>query len=199
MPPHCQCVDVVGNCIATFRLFNSRQILLYKMGKNIRRQLTLFVDKKYASEIESIRRKFNPRQQQLIDSHVTLCREDEIGNIDKVLDNLQNLDKSTITIQFGQATKFDNNKGVLLPAFGDNELFHQLREKILIALNMPVRRHEPHITLMHPRNSNCTDETFEEIQSVNLPTSLKFDTVSLIEQIDEGQWQIVNRFNLKSD
>lgn len=169
------------------------------MNKNIRRQLTLFVDKKDASEIESIRKKFNPKQQQLIDSHVTLCREDEIANIDKALDSLQNLDTSTITIQFGQVTKFDNNKGVLLPAFGDNEQFHQLRVKILTALNMPVRHHEPHITLMHPRNSSCTDEIFEEIGSVNLPTSLKFDTVSLIEQIDGGQWQTINIFNLKSD
>jgi 2'-5' RNA ligase len=168
------------------------------MDKNIRQQLTLFVDKKDASEIESIRKKFNPKQQQLIDAHVTLCREDEISNIDNALNNLQNLDTSTITIQFGQATRFDNNKGVLLPAYIDNVQFQQLRKKILTALNMPVRRHEPHITLMHPRNSNCTDEIFEEIKSVNLPTSLKFDTVSLIEQIDGGQWQIINRFNLKS-
>ena len=149
--------------------------------------------------MESIRNKFNQKQQQLIDGHVTLCREDEIVNIDKVLDKLQNLDTSTITIQFGRATRFDNNKGVLLPASGDNEQFQQLRKKILTALNMPVRHHEPHITLMHPRNSNCTDEIFIEIKSVNLPKSLKFNTVSLIEQIAGGKWQIINRINLKSD
>jgi 2'-5' RNA ligase len=167
------------------------------VDKNIRQQLTLFVEKKDAVEIESIRKKFNPRQQQLIDSHVTLCREDEIENIDKVLDDLQNLDTSTITIEFGSVTKFDNDKGVLLPASGDNEQFHQLREKVLITSNKPVRRHEPHITLMHPRNSTCTDKAFEEIQSVKLPTYLKFDTVSLIEQVDGGRWQITKTFNLK--
>ncbi|RYY00847.1 MAG: 2'-5' RNA ligase family protein [Gammaproteobacteria bacterium] len=168
------------------------------MDKSIRQQLTLFVDKKDASEIESVRKKFNPRQQQLIDSHVTLCREDEITSINKVLDTLQNIDTSAIIIQFGQATRFDNNKGVLLPASGDNEQFHQLRKKIFTALNIPERRHEPHITLMHPRNSNCSDESFEEIKSVSFPTSLKFDTVSLIEQIDGGQWRIIKRFNLMS-
>ena len=83
--------------------------------------------------------------------------------------------------------RFDNDKGVLLPASGDNEQFHQLREKVLITSNKPVRRHEPHITLMHPRNSTCNDRFFEEIQSVNLPTCLKFDTVSLIEQLDGGR------------
>lgn len=169
------------------------------MDKTIRQQLTLFVNNEDAIEMEIIRKKFNPRQQQLIDAHVTLCREDEIATIEKVLENLQNLDTPPITIQFGQATRFDNHKGVLLPASGDNEQFHQLREKILMGLNMPVRRHEPHITLMHPRNSTCTHEIFEEIQSVSLPTSLTFNTVTLIEQTDGGQWQIINRFNFKSD
>lgn len=169
------------------------------MGNYFRQQLTLFVDKKDAIEIESIRKRFNPKQHQLIDSHVTLCREDEIANIDKTLGFLQNLDVSPLTIQFGQVTKFENNKGVFLPAFGNNEQYHQLRVKILKALNMPVRHHDPHITLMHPRNSNCTKEIFEEIESVNLPTILSFDTVSLIEQIGGGKWQIITRFNLKSD
>lgn len=166
------------------------------MDKNIRRQLTLFVNKKDAGEIESIRMKFNPAQRQLIDSHVTLCREDEIAHIDKLSAALQDLHTPAITIQFGPATRFDNNKGVLLPASGDNEPFHELRTKILAPFNMPVRRHEPHITLMHPRNSNCTDEIFEEIKAVELPASLKFDTVSLIEQVDGGHWKIISRFNL---
>ena len=165
------------------------------MEKNIRQQLTLFVAKKDAIEIEKIRNKFNPIQQNLIDCHVTLCREDEITNLDNVLDNLKNLDSLVITIQFGQVRRFDNNKGVLIPAFGDNEQFHQLREKILNPI--PVRRHEPHLTLMHPRNSNCTNEVFEEIKSINLPTNLKFDTISHIEQRDGGKWQILQTFNLQ--
>lgn len=169
----------------------------FRMGRNFRQQLTLFVDRKDAMEIESIRKRFNPEQQQLIDSHVTLCREDEIEDIDRVLDILHTLDAYAVAIQFGQVTRFENNKGVLLPAFGENEHFHQLRSKILTALDIPVRRHEPHITLMHPRNSTCTDEIFEEIKSINLPTCLKFNSVSLIEQVDGGRWQVINRFHLK--
>lgn len=167
------------------------------MKKNTRQQLTLFVDKNDAGEIESIRKKFNPEQQQLISSHVTLCREDEIEHIEKVLDNLQKLNASTIIIHFGKAIRFDNGKGVLLPASGDNEQFDRLRLKILTGLDIKVRRHEPHITLMHPRNSTCTDEIFKTIQLMNLPTSLSFDVVSLIEQVDGGQWQLIKEFPLK--
>lgn len=168
------------------------------MNKNIRQQLTLFLDKKDAIEIESIRRRYNPKQQQLIDSHVTLCREDESANINEILDNLHKLDISIITIQFGPVIRFDNNRGVLLPASGENEEFHELRKKILGVSNGLIRRHEPHITLMHPRNSNCTDKDFETIKSFNLPKNLKFHHVSLIEQIDGGKWQIINKFNLKA-
>lgn len=168
------------------------------MDKINRRQLTLFVDKKDAGEIESIRKKFNSIQHQLIASHVTLCRENEIQDIDKVQENLHNLDTSAVTIQFGQVTRFDNGNGVLIPALGDNEQFHCLREKIVARLIEMVRGHEPHITLMHPRNSNCTDDIFKEIQSTNLPRYLKFHKISLIEQVNGGPWQIIKSINLNS-
>ena len=166
------------------------------MDKIIRRQLTLFVDRKDAASIENIRKIFNPAQFRLIDSHVTLCREDEIENIAAVLDNLQQLDMPKITIQFGMATRFGNDKGVLLPALGDNEQFHRLRLKVLEGLGLTVRRHEPHITLMHPRNSTCTDEIFRIIQEAKLPTHLTFDKIYLIEQVDGGQWQILKIYKL---
>ncbi len=167
------------------------------MDRNIRRQLTLFVDKKDAQEIENIRKRFNPKQYHLIESHVTLCREDEIENISIVLANLQKLDSSKISIQFGQVTRFDNGKGVFISTTGNNEEFHQLRLKILTGLNITVRRHEPHITLMHPKNSICTDEIFEAIQRICLPISLSLETISLIEQINGGQWQTLETYKLK--
>ena len=44
-----------------------------------RRQLTLFVEPPENLIIEEIRRRYNPIQFELINCHVTLCREDEIG------------------------------------------------------------------------------------------------------------------------
>ena len=169
------------------------------MDKKIRRQLTLFVDKKYSQEIENIRRQFNPKQQELIDSHVTLCREYEIENINAALDNLQQLDTHKINIKFGHVTKFNNGIGVLLPALGDNEEFNLLRSKVMTGLVKKIQKHEPHITLMHPRNSTCTDEIFEVIKKSNLPTTLTFDTISLIEQIDDGQWEVLKSYKLNDD
>ena len=168
----------------------------FKLDKNVRRQLTLFVDKKDAVDIENVRKKFNPKQHHLIDTHVTLCREDEIKNIAIVLDNLEHLDTPKIAIQFGQVTRFDNDLGVLLPALGDNKQFHQLRLKVLAGLRMTVRRHKPHITLMHPANSTCTDDIFREIQKTNLPTTLTFYKISFIEQVDGGRWQVLRTYKL---
>ncbi len=167
------------------------------MEKNIRQQLTLFVDKNAADDIENIRKKFNPVQYKLINSHVTLCREDEIENIAVVLGNLQQLDTPKITILFGQVTRFDNGLGVLLPALGNNEQFNQLRLKVLTSLGITVRPPEPHITLLHPRNSICTDEIFKIIQKTNLPSSLTFDNISFIEQVDGGKWQTLKVYKLR--
>ncbi len=168
------------------------------MDKNIRRQLTLFVNPKDADDIENIRKKFNPIQYKLIDCHVTLCREDEIQNIAVVLDNLHHLGSTKITILFGRVTRFDNGLGVLLPALADNKQFHQLRLKVLKGLGMTERRQEPHITLMHPRNSICTNEIFKTIEQNNLPASLTFDNISFIEQVNGGQWQTLKVFQLST-
>lgn len=167
------------------------------MSKKIRRQLTFFVGKNDAQEIEFIRKKFNPEQYHLINSHVTLCREDEIENLPVVLNNLQQLNTTKISICFGKPTRFADGKGVLLPASGDNRAFHELRLKILAGLNFEVRQHEPHITLMHPRNSTCTDDIFKAIQKISLPAYLSFDSVSLIEQIENSPWKILDTFHLK--
>jgi len=165
--------------------------------KNIRQQLTLFVAEDDAKEIEAIRKRYNLLQSELINSHVTLCREDEIKNIDKVLENLNILDQKEISIHFGQVIRFNNDKGVLMSATNETHQFHLLREKILKGVEANIRQHEPHITLMHPRNSTCTDRIFDIIKKANLPTRLNFDTISLIEQVDGGQWRTILKFNLK--
>lgn len=166
------------------------------MRGNVRRQLTLFVYKADSKNIEAIRSTYNPLQRQLIDSHVTLCREDEIRNLEKVIDNLNQLNQQAITISFGQVTRFDNGKGVLIPAMGNNESFYKLRQQVLAGLNDDPGRQEPHITLMHPRNSTCTDNIFELIQQVNLPAKLQFKTISLIAQVNGGKWETLRTYDL---
>jgi hypothetical protein len=47
---------------------------------------------------------------------------------------------------------------------------------------------------MHPRNSICTDKLFAEMQKIKFPVKLKFKKISLIEQKDGGQWNIVREF-----
>jgi hypothetical protein len=108
--------------------------------RNIRRQLTLFVNPIDAETIEQIRQKFNPKQFALIKSHVTLCREDEIENLEQVISNLQSLRQEEIDIEFGKATRFDNGKGLFLPAITNNASFQALRSKVLLGLNDNQRK-----------------------------------------------------------
>jgi len=160
-------------------------------------QLTLFIDENESEAIEKIRKEFNPQQYALIKSHVTLCRDDELEQIEQVLLNLENLNADCITINFGNAVRFSNGKGVLLPAIGNNETFQKLRATVLHSVIEKPGIHEPHITLMHPGNSTCTDAIFQQIANCNLPSKMQFRNIALIEQEQGMQWNIVKQFELK--
>jgi len=159
-------------------------------------QLTLFVDEKQSAAIERIRQKFNPLQYRLIRAHVTLCREDEIESFDNVLYNLTSQVLPKISICFGKVTRFSEGNGVLLPVNDNLHSFRTLRSQVLHGIIEAPRNHEPHITLMHPRNSICTDEIFQQIIKINLPTIITFGKVSLIEQVEQEPWKIIQEFDL---
>jgi 2'-5' RNA ligase superfamily len=166
---------------------------------NIKRiQLTLFIAEDDAEKIESFRKEYNPLQYELIKSHVTLCREDELEEIEKVIFNLENTHQSCIDIHFGSVIRFGNGRGLMLPAMGNNKSFQTLREKILTGIIQAPPNHEPHITLMHPRNSTCTNEIFKEVKDYNFPNKITFNKISLIQQEMGMPWKIVKVFELKS-
>jgi len=166
------------------------------MNKRRRIQLTLFVDEKQSAAIERIRQKFNPLQYRLIRAHVTLCREDEIESFDNVIYNLTSQVLPKISICFGKVTRFSEGNGVLLPVNDNLHSFRTLRSQVLHGIIEAPRNHEPHITLMHPRNSICTDEIFQQIIKINLPTIITFGKVSLIEQVEQEPWKIIQEFDL---
>jgi 2'-5' RNA ligase len=173
-----------------------RQIL--KM--NLKRiQLTLFIGEDYSAEIERIRKKFNPLQYLLIRSHVTLCRENDLEQIERVIQNLERQYHAWVSIEFGNPIRFSKGKGILIPANGNNEQFYNLRTQVLENIITNPRNHDPHITLMHPRNSTCTDETFNQIERMSLPKKIEFTRVSLIEQEGQLKWNILREFQLGKD
>lgn len=156
-----------------------------------RKQLTLFVPKKDAEIIELVRSKFNSIQRNLIDAHITLCREDEIVDLDKVLENLGKIKNSEIKICFQKPEKFSDEKGAFIRVI-NTKSFDELREKIILN----PRKQIPHITLMHPRNSECNDEIFKEIQKFSFPKEIIFDEICLIEQKDDKKWEILKTFKI---
>ena len=144
--------------------------------------------------IERIRAEFNPVQYKLIPAHVTLCREDEIEPIEKIIENIHSIKlMAPIQIQLNCAQRFADGKGVMIPAQGENPAFQELRKSVL-GVREFLRVHQPHLTLMHPRNSTCTDEIFERIKEAEMPVELSFDKIHLIEQTNGGKWDILKEF-----
>lgn len=180
----------------TIKLMNEHPKQPAKGMNKKRIQLTLFLDENKSEVIEKIRKEFNPKQYELIKSHVTLCREDELEPIEIVIQNLEKLHYKYITLDFGSAVRFSDEKGVLVPATGDNERFHQLREHILQGVLKNSRKQEPHITLMHPQNSTCTDKIFQQIKKIKIPDKIAFRKISLIEQEENKKWEILKEYEL---
>jgi 2'-5' RNA ligase len=162
-----------------------------------RRQLTLFIRERDKETIEKIRKRYNPIQYQLISAHVTLCREDEIAPLDMVIENMKSFKiDCPLKITFDPVDRFEGGSGVWLPASTENQSFHALRKQILSGIKDTPRPHQPHLTIMHPRNSTCTDSIFEAIKQYNLPTELSFDNISLIEQKSGGRWSIIDEYKI---
>ena len=164
----------------------------------IRRQLTLFIEEAY-DNIENVRSEFNPKQFNLIPAHVTLCREDEIEQLDDIIERIKSICLAyPIRVKFGEVKRFANGEGVLIPAMEQNVEFIELR-KLVLGQKGLKKKQTPHITLMHPRNSTCSDELFEKIKARELPVELEFRKISLIEQINGGKWKVLQEFNIVNE
>ncbi len=146
--------------------------------------------------IEKIRAEFNPKQYRLISAHVTLCREDEIEPIENIISRIKSIElEKTIRIEFGKAERFSNGKGVCISSLDHNNEFKELR-KLVLGQTELEKEQVPHITLMHPRNSTCTNDIFERIEKYDLPTELNFGKISLIEQRNGGKWKVLQEFGI---
>lgn len=157
-----------------------------------RRQATLFLRGRRV--IEDVRARFNPEQSRLIDAHVTLCREDEVDDWPRLAARLRGRPPVGVTLEFGEPVR--QGDMLFLPCSGSTSAFDEVRANLL---GHRVRKHEPHITLIHPRSGKCTDEIFEMARSLIKPFSHTFDEVSLIEQTAGGIWRSFERCSLSDE
>ena len=155
-----------------------------------RRQSTLFLTA--VPLIDGIRARFNPVQSELIASHVTLIREDEVDDWGLPAEIASTTAIPELTLQFGGPQLDD---GLLyLPCVGDTAEFDRLRETLLSS--PATRKHSPHITLIHPRNGKCSDESFREIVGLVKPFEHTFREIAFIEQRNGGAWRTLETFPL---
>lgn len=160
-----------------------------------RQQLTLFINEE-RELFESVRARYNPVQQVLIAAHITLCREDELLVLPKVLENIRNIRlPQPVTITLGSPERFAEGRGLLLPGAGSNTGFYELRQQVLKGIIVNPRNQHPHVTLIHPRNGTCTTGIFAELRQYRFPDRLRFHRISLIGQQGEGPWQIQDEFD----
>lgn len=163
-----------------------------------RKQLTLFLDSTESTTIEFIREQFNPQQYALIGSHITLCREDELKDWNRILKNLEHLNVQKFALLTGEVQRFADGKGVFLSIQDDELHFKNLRAAVLQDGRTVPRSHTAHVTLMHPRNSTCDEKKFDEILSVAIPRKLTISKISFIEQEIGKEWKTLGEYQLQN-
>lgn len=155
-----------------------------------RRQATLFLPPSSAENVEAIRASFNPVQASLIRAHVTLCREDEVTDWEQFKSQMSLVRPLSLQLTFSHLVR----EGDLVYAgVEDSHKFHELRNQVLSAKPGTTRKHDPHLTLVHPRNGKCSDDTYAKLQTQFKPFTANLDTITIIEQVDGGIWQEVFR------
>lgn len=158
-----------------------------------RRQLTLFVPEQEARLLEPLRAQVDPVQQRLIAAHVTLCREDELSDDPLALLRRVAVRPEPITLGFGAPQPFDGH-GVLLPCIGGQAAFQRLRVAALGS--EAIRTHAAHLTLSHPRNPMAPGNRPAAYADLPVPMLITFPAISLIEQVGDGAWELVDIFPL---
>ena len=163
---------------------------------NTRRQLSLYVPHTAGAGLEAVRQVLDPVQAGLIPAHVTLCRQDEIGQMSatELEFRIRRSAAQPVMLGFGSPVNFDGH-GILLPCVAGEQAFHQLRREVLGAT--AIRRHAPHITLAHPRNPPRAKGSL--IEAMGLPENLSFTfaTIVSIEQIEATlPWRVLREFTL---
>jgi 2'-5' RNA ligase len=162
---------------------------------NTRRQLSLYVPSTEGALLEAVRQVLDPVQAGLIPAHVTLCREDEIGQVSatEIELRLRRSAAQPIRLGFGRPINFEGY-GVLLPCVSGEQAFHQLRTEVLGAT---ARRHAPHITLAHPRNPPPAKGGLADAMGLAENMSFTFAAIASIEQIGAAlPWRVLREFTL---
>ena len=164
-------------------------------AQNSRRQYTLFVQEPTRSRLNALRLSLDPVQASLISAHVTLCREDEIEQLDPVdvFNRVQSWAHGPLRLAFGGPRLFDGN-GVLLPCEQGLGQFHSLRQWLL--QSQEARQHAAHLTLAHPRNLKAVGNTPAALAGCPHALKLQFPVVALIEQLGSTPWRSLQEASL---
>ena len=151
-----------------------------------RRQLSLLLPEAQRSLVEPIRQRLDPIQHALIPAHVTLCRDDELPDLQR----LERLEPFLITMKFGEPQELPDGCVLLRPSAGI-EQFQALRQLIL---GTSARAYGVHLTLLHPRNARGVVLDLAEIGRELAGLVVTFNTVTLIEQHGCDPWQVKDAY-----
>jgi 2'-5' RNA ligase len=159
-----------------------------------RKQLSMYLPQDAVRGIEAVRKVVDPIQSSLIPAHITLCREDELGDLAAVRARLRSAPFKPLTLRFGKPAAFFGH-GLLLECIEGEDQFQALREYLLASSQ--IRNQKPHITLAHPRNPRSSGNSLSNTATLPEVIEVTFPSIYLIEQAGNEPWQLLEEYELR--
>jgi hypothetical protein len=165
---------------------------------NTRIQLSLLIPPPVSLQLEAVRRLLDPVQASLIPAHVTLCREDELADLElaALWSRLAVAKAGPVRLSFGRPEPFHEH-GILLRCVAGEEGFQALRR--LVLGSSEVRRQDPHITLAHPRNPKSPHNSLSNAGLLPNEITIAFPSIYLIQQEGSAPWQVLGQCTLAGE
>jgi hypothetical protein len=161
-----------------------------------RSQLSLYLPPSVSPQVEAVRQLLDPIQAGLIPAHVTLCREDELLNVEPITMKSKLAEsEGALTLAFGPPDRFYEH-GMLLPCVAGEPEFEALRRWVLGRAY--GRRQSPHITLAHPRNPKASTNNPANAAALSGGLVVTFTSVNHIQQSSSQPWQVLEQYTLLS-
>ena len=163
-------------------------------GELVDAHLTLFLDPAAAQSIEALRRRWDPASASQIAAHVTVAYPRETAALESLMDRVRSAGASAEPFELsvsGAAYEAGAHWWVRADVSDPANGWRRLRD-LIVPSQRQVPGTEPHVTIVHPRNSNLGERAWPLVADTDVRASWLVREVA-VTAFDGRRWQTVER------
>jgi 2'-5' RNA ligase len=170
--------------------------------KSVRHVALFFISEPLSSEIDTLRRLWDPKMAARLAAHVTLIYSNEVSDVDLLKNRILQMSRTMgpFRVHLGRAKFFGSpTRGIYVMVDDIDKGISRLREQILQPpLTDQWKPYLPHVTLLHPRSAAHGEQAWESLKDVSYECDIYLERICLIEDRGSG-WVPIAEYTLSRD